>query len=201
MQRRGIALVLITILVFTSGCLTGLPVDLGDSSTPGPNVVEGYNTTKVETNFIELLNEERSNRSLGKVSRWSTLTELGENHSQNMAENSYVGHTQPDGDDIEDRYRERGLLPKCRLPIEGTDKYYAGVENAAKAHIATPMRVDWAEDEYRIYNEKELAKFLFEQWMHSPPHRKAMLVSSANQAGLGIEITGDNEVYASLELC
>lgn len=38
-------------------------------------------------------------------------------------------------------------------------------------------------------------------WMHSPPHRKAMLVDSADQADLGLYITDDGAVYASLELC
>jgi uncharacterized protein YkwD len=37
--------------------------------------------------------------------------------------------------------------------------------------------------------------------MNSPPHRKAMLVGSADEAGLGLYITDENKVYASLELC
>lgn len=175
---------------------------INTSSSSDPAVQEGVNRTAVERHFIRFLNEERHSRGLQNISQRDILTQMGQNHSQNMALHGYIGHVEPDGDTIRDRYRDRGLLPECRLPIEGTDRFYPGAENAAKWHIDTAVRAEWAEGgTYFASNERELASALFQQWMHSPLHRKAMLVVSADEAGLGLYITDAGTVYASLELC
>jgi len=158
-----------------------------------------YNRTEVERMFIVMLNEERQSRGLQPVTQRDELTEMGVAHSQSMAENDYIGHEEPDGSTIEDRYRERGLLPECRLPVEGSQEYYPGAENANAVHIGS---YETTYNEFvTIQSEQEIARVLFEEWMHSPGHRKAMLVSSADEAGLGIWINEKGVVYSSLELC
>lgn len=170
-----------------------------NSSTPGPAVQEGYNRTLVELSFINLLNEERSARDLQNVSRSAVLSDMGEEHSGDMAEHEYIGHTDSKGRTIRDRYEERGLLPECNLPIEGSDRYYPGAENAAGAWVERQFTSSGGS--YFVSNEQELAEALFSIWMNSPPHRRAMLVHSADEAGLGITITETGKVYAALELC
>lgn len=163
---------------------------------------ERYNLTKTETLFIQFLNQERSSRGLQNVSNRPVLTEMGQAHSKNMAEKDYFAHEEPDGDTIEDRYDQRGLLPECRLPISGTDRFYPGAENIAQTHVDSQVRAEWADrGSYSINTERDLAWAIFQMWMHSPPHRKAMLVASADEAGLGLYIRDDGNVYASLELC
>lgn len=126
---------------------------------------------------------------------------MGRRHSRNMAENNYLGHDEPGpGGTIEDRYRERGLLPECRLPIQGSDRYYPGAENAAHYWVNRDVRLENGSTLY-VANEQDLARGLFLTWMNSPPHRQAMLVASADQAGLGTWIDSRRKVYASLELC
>jgi len=172
------------------------------TATPPSDRNSEFDLRAVEREFIELLNAERQSRGLQTLTHRTVLTEMGRAHSENMARNNYIGHIEPNGDTIEDRYRDRGLLPECELSIDGTRQYYAGAENAAKTHIGTPVLYDWAADgTYTIESESELAYALFQGWMHSEGHREAMLVASADQAGLGISITDDDEVYASLELC
>lgn len=173
-----------------------------DGSEEEAGVEQGYNLSKVEMRFITYLNEERSRRGLQNVSQRTVLTEMGENHSRDMAKHDYFAHVEPDGDSIEDRYRDRELLPECRLPIQGTDRYYPGAENILKAQVDASVRAQWAEDgEYYVNSEDDLAWLIFQEWMHSEPHREAMLVSSADEAGLGLNVTESDEVYASLELC
>lgn len=179
--------------------LAGVLDDGGGSGSNNPAVQQGMNRTVVEQHFIQYLNEEREKRELQPVSQRQVLTEMGENHSQVMAREGEIGHVEPDGDTIKDRYESRGLLPECRLPIEGSDQYYAGAENAAATWIHRDVQTD--DGTTYIDSERGLAKRLVEQWMNSPPHRKAMLVSSADEGGLGLYITDDNKVYASLELC
>jgi len=169
------------------------------SSTPGPAVQQGYNRTLTETYFIELLNEERSSRGLQNVSRAAVLSDMGEAHSEDMADHDYIGHINSEGQTIRERYEEQGLLPECNLPIEGSDRYYPGAENAAGAWVEREFTSSGGT--YYVTNEQELAEALFSIWMNSPPHRKAMLVRSADEAGLGITITESGKVYAALELC
>lgn len=179
------------------------PPDLTVNSSESAALTDqyGYNTTKIERRFQGNLNEERRSRGLPPVTQRDVLTEMGYNHSQNMAENDYFGHIEPDGDTIQDRYQQRDLLPECELPIQGTNRFYPGAENVGKLAVDGRLRVEWADGgTYYVSSEDDVAYALFQMWMHSEPHREAMLVSSADQAGLGIYIDS-GEVYASLELC
>ena len=153
----------------------------------------------VRTAFQEGLNKERTERGLQPVTRREVLWKMGDQHAANMAEHDYIGHRWPDGTTIEDRYQQRGLLPECRLPLSGSDKYYAGAENAAGAWIGLEFRVD--DETYYATTEEELGEALVEIWMNSDGHRRAMLVESADEMGLGLYIKDSGEVYAALELC
>jgi uncharacterized protein YkwD len=169
------------------------------TATPTPGIVQqGYNLNRTEALFIELLNKERNSRGLQAVSQRDVLTEMGREHSANMAEYDYIGHEEPDGTTIEGRYRNRGLLPECRLPTED-GRYYAGAENAA--HYWVDETVDTSKGDLYVGDERDLARGLFRSWMSSPPHRRAMLVASADDVGLGLYIDERGKVYASLELC
>lgn len=181
------AVLLVGGLLATGTLSIGAMMDVVDSTSNGGStgppedalVQEGYNLNRTEDLFLQYLNQERSSRGLQNVSEWSVLTGMGRAHSRDMAENEYFAHKEPDGDTIEDRYNQRGLLPKCRLPISGTDRYYPGAENIAKTHIDTQVTADWAEGgSYSVYDEQDLARAIFQMWMHSPPHRKAMLGDS-----------------------
>lgn len=163
---------------------------------------EGINLTKTEAHFITLLNRERSNRGLQNVSSRQDLTKMGRRHSKDMALKDYFNHTEPGGDTIKDRYQKNGLMPECNLPIRGSDRYYPGTENIAQTWIHKEVITDWADGgSYYASSARELARALFQTWMHSEGHREAMTVYSADEAGLGIYITDENKVYASLELC
>jgi uncharacterized protein YkwD len=183
----------------TSSPDLSLNISSQDSSTPGPAVQEGYNRTNVEIHFVELLNEERSSRGLQNVSQAAVLSDMAGAHSEDMAEHDYIGHTNSEGRTIRERYERRGLLPQCNLPMEGSNRYYSGAENAAGAWIE--RRFTSSGGTYFVSNEEELANTLLSIWMNSPPHRRALLVSSADEAGLGIAITESGKVYAALELC
>jgi uncharacterized protein YkwD len=149
--------------------------------------------------FLSYLNAERSSRGLGNLTVRPELTAMGETQAANMAKHDYVGHVQPDGTTIRDRYEARGLLPECRLEQRGTDRYYPGAENAAQTWFNRSVRTDDGLD--FIGDEYDLGEELFEMWINSPPHREAMLLSSADEMGLGLEVTANGKVYAALELC
>lgn len=159
----------------------------------------GMNETQVEMHFVQLLNEERTEKGLPKVTRRPVLREMGHEHSVNMAQNGYLGHTEPDGTTIEDRYRERGLLPECRIESDA-DSYYSGAENAAQTWWQERVETNSGDTVY-IDTNRGLAKRLFSQWMSSPPHKKPMMERDLNEIGLGVVVNSDGKVYASLEMC
>lgn len=185
----------------SSSVATATPTPTSESnymSTPTPEI--GIDEREVEQRFMELLNEERRSRGLQPVRVDSELRAMGESHSRVMAVNNHYEHVEPDGDTIEDRYEQRGLLPECELPIEGSRRFYRGAENINLVNLGRTF-VTYNDSTVDIDTEGELATVLFREWMHSEGHREAMLVYSADEAGLGLYITERGEVYASLELC
>jgi len=172
--------------------------DQTETPTPQPSH-GGYNVSMVGRHFTNLLNAERRERGLQEVSQRDVLTDMGEAHSAVMAREDEIGHVEPDGTTIEDRYDSRGLLPECRLSIPESNEFYPGAENAAQTWIE--QEVITGSGSTYISSEKELAEELLRQWMNSPPHRKPMLLPGMSQVGLGINISDSGKVYASLEMC
>lgn len=171
----------------------------GTATETQASASELVDRTAVRTAFQEGLNKERTERGLQPVARREVLWEMGDEHAANMAEHDYIGHEWPDGTTIEDRYEQRGLFPECQLPISGSDRYYPGTENAAGAWIGLEFRV--GNETYYPTTEEELGEALVDIWMNSEGHRRAMLVESADEMGLGLYIKDSGKVYAALELC
>jgi uncharacterized protein YkwD len=124
---------------------------------------------------------------------------MGREHSEVMAREGEIGHVEPDGDTIEDRYRARGLLPECRLPIEDSRNFYPGAENAVQTWYGIDVREP--NGVMTIDDEQDLAQNILINWMTSPPHRKVLLLASASEVGLGMAIADGNKVYAAAEFC
>lgn len=161
---------------------------------------EDFDQRVVEDELVELLNEERQQRGLQTVTQWDVLTEMAGDHAANMREYDYIGHVQPDGTDIEDRFRANGLMPECEIPT-GDGRYYPGAENAIGAFVNQRMERWDTGETIRITSEQDLAEYFFEAWMDSDGHRKAMLTPAVGRVGLGISINDDGEVYAALKMC
>lgn len=151
-----------------------------------------------EAAFIEQFNEMRGAQGLSPAARDTALHEMGTAHAQNMARHGYVGHEQPDGTTIEGRYTERGLLPACRLPMPDSDRFYPGAENAAGSHVGEVRHDSGAVVEVR--SPTDLAAFLLNAWMQSPPHRRVMTLPAVDELGLGVAFDGE-DIYAAVEFC
>jgi uncharacterized protein YkwD len=181
------------------GALSGPNSDQTANITQG--TTRGFDLDEVERRFLAKLNKERRSRGLQPVRRRGILTHMGREHSQHMLRNDYINHTASDGDTVTDRYVQYGLLPACELDGQNR-KYYPGLENIAQTHVDRTVESDWAPDgRYTVENEADLAWAIYTMWMHSTPHKKAMLLRSADQAGLGIAINETGYTLASLELC
>jgi len=182
--------VVVVAVVVAAVVVTAVAPGGGDapSATDAP---DGLAADETERLFLKRLNAERESRGLEPVTQRDTLSEMGQAHSADMATHEYVGHEQPDGTTIADRYRDRGLLPECRLPT-GDGRVYPGAETAIRLPIEG---LSTGTD-----TEQELARVLLDEWLASPGHRDVLLLAAADEAGLGV-VSSDGTVYAALEVC
>lgn len=202
-KRRTVGLVGVLILLVLAGCAGYQGGQINETAGDdgfGEAAGEEINETEVEAAFIARLNDARSERGLRRLSQRDVLTEMGASHAADMREHGYTGHQDSEGRTIEDRYRNRNLLPECELPA-GENRYYAGAENAAMGHIDKPMDVGWVDGNFRITSEEDIAQFLYQGWRHSEGHRRVLFLESASEIGLGIAVSDDDELYAAMEVC
>lgn len=163
-----------------------------DSEANGAIESSGVNETTVERQIHEEINDRRAEQGLSRLAYDPELSEIAQDHSQDMSDNDYVGHTGSDGSDFRERYQQAGY--DCR--VETTRNTYAlGGENIAQTWYQE--RLD-SGDYYT--STEELAIGIVEQWMNSPGHRDNILKEYWQSEGIGVIIAGD-KVYATQNFC
>ena len=123
-------------------------------------------TASLESDFLDLLNKERAKLNLQPLYYSSLLEKAGALHSQDTATKNYFSHTSPDGTTFVERVKQQNYSP-----------YFFIGENIAM-HSGTAS-----------------ADNVFSLWMNSEPHKKNMLSSNYNEAGLGIFFDGKKTHY------
>ena len=144
-------------------------------------------TEAVRDEFTERYNVMRRENDLPTVSTDEQLARMAQEHAENMVEHDYTGHVQPDGTDIEQRYRDENLLPQCELPA-GAGRVYRGAE------VATSVPSSYAD------SDEDVAEFTLEVWMASQPHREVMVIPEIEAIGLGVA-EENGEIRAALKFC
>jgi uncharacterized protein YkwD len=147
---------------------------------------ESFNRTRVERLVWKFTNEKRVENGLRRVEYAPRIVEPARGHSQNMARHGYVGHTQPNGQTMEERYS--GV---CRYP--GENVFGTWYENDFEA---------WKTGEVKhLTTEKELARYLVNGWMRSEGHRENILTPKWEELGVGIYKRDDGKVFAAQTFC
>ena len=177
--------------------LAAAAVALAGCSSDTPPVTD---TDALNAAFLDRFNTMRSDRGLDSAAQSDVLTEMASSHAANMAEHDYLGHKQPDGTTIEDRFRDRGLLPECELPVPGSDRYYPGTENVAGAVESGRVTHPGTDETFYIDAPDSLAEFVMDSWMKSPPHRDVMTLPAIGKAGIGVGRNGE-DLFVAVEFC
>lgn len=176
------------------------PVEPYNEVTAVPQA--NFSVTAVQARFVELLNTEREGQNLLAVQSRPQLRRLAVSHSQAMRDAGEVAHEGVGDGTVTGRFENWGLLPECRVPIQGSDQYYPGIENVAGAWVGQQMNAPWADGgSVTIRTNDQLARALFDIWMQSDRHREAMLTDRVESIGLGFVITDEERVFAALEMC
>ncbi len=167
------------------------PTDVPGTAVPATGTPTGaVDRTAVEASFVERLNAARTERDLEPVSVRPELRAMGTNHSRAMLTAGRLAHTGVGDGAVRDRFDARGLLPACRIELSEF-RYLAGAENVA--YLSTggsgPPPAS------------TIAERLFDLWMGSEEHRRAMLTDGLATVGLGVVADADGAIFASLEMC
>lgn len=121
----------------------------------------------LEQSTFERVNQERVSRRLPPLQKNDHLTRAAREHSRDMAERDYLGHTNPDGYKPADRAR------------------LAGVRRAR--HIAENL------GKHRAHTDPVAA--IVQGWMNSPAHRENILNPRFRVTGLGVVRATDGTIY------
>ncbi|WP_336136214.1 CAP domain-containing protein [Natronomonas amylolytica] len=165
--RPGIGLAVLTLLVVVAA--------LAAVAWGGP-LGGDLDTGAVEDHIEDRSDEKRVAADVGETRHDATLAAVARNHSRDMRDRGFVNHTNPDGEDPEDRVRAAGL--DC-LPGEN-------IYQAPRGALAS--------------SEAGLADHVVRSWMDSPGHRRTLLRERYTRQGVGVAV-GDDAVYVTQLFC
>jgi uncharacterized protein YkwD len=122
-----------------------------------------FNAPEIE--MVRLINQDRAQHGLVPYRVYSVLNKIANSRSYNMATRHYFGHRQPDGRTAFDMISATGIT------------WYAAAEDIAWNNygdlIGSALMAD-------------------NQWMGSSAHRAAILSTSYNYVGVGLQIDSSN---------
>lgn len=170
-------------LVTGPGDFVDSAADAGGDATDAADsaLSNDLDTERVERLVHEGINEIRANRSLRTLNHDSELRTIASQYSKRMATEGFYSHTDPQGNDFEDRYAAAGY--QCRVPIS-ENRYATGAENIQYTFAFTDVRDDGETESYD--SERELANAIVENWMQSSGHRENILKSYWRNEGIGV---------------
>jgi hypothetical protein len=165
--RPGFGLALVTLLL--------VGVALGAVAFGG-SLGDGLDASAVETHVEDLSDAEREAASVGTTTHDADLAAVARAHSRDMRARDYVNHTNPDGQDPQDRAAAAGI--ECRV---GENIYQTPRGSLADS-------------------ERALADHVVRSWLDSPGHRRTLLVEGYTRQGVGVAV-GDDGVYVTQLFC
>ncbi|MFN3652478.1 MAG: CAP domain-containing protein [Armatimonadota bacterium] len=124
-------------------------------------------TRRIEQRILEGINQRRREAGLQPLEPVPQLSQMARRYSRQMARESFYGHVSPQGQDLQDRFRQAGL---------------------GYSYIGENLYKSW-----RIDNPAETA---VQGWMKSPGHRQNILRPQFTQTGIGVWREGET-VYAT----
>jgi len=156
-----------------------------------PNVTE-MNVSEVAVGIYREVNRRRGNNSLTPLRSDGDLSRVAMNHSRNMSESGYVGHTDPSGEGVE-RYRY-----ECRQ-ISGFGNFSYS-ENLAKSWYGRRGVFPDGHTEM-VDAEDEVVRNVVGSWMDSEAHRTRLLRSEWGSTGVGVALNDSGAVYVAQVFC
>ena len=170
------------------------------SPTPTPTRGDRAWITNLTGMIHDLVNEERATFShLRPLDYDKRLERIATAHSRDMGVNGYFSHTNLAGRSPSERGEAAGYT--CRKDF---GSYY-------KVGLAENIHQAWLYGSYSTlaglvatkdyYNLEELAELIVQDWMDRAGHRENLLEREYDKAGIGVFITGKEEIYTTQNFC
>jgi uncharacterized protein YkwD len=142
-----------------------------------------YKNAQIEQYIFEYTNMERSSYGLEALVLDSALSQISQDHSDNMAENDYFSHINLDGETPTDR----AIAADYNVVKYLGDGYYStGIgENIAKMPTGNVIGIGYVSDD-----AESIAKAIVDAWMDSDGHRANILNSQYTNIGIGVAFDG-----------
>lgn len=157
---------------------------------------EEMDRREVEDLAHEEVNRRRRQHGLDALAFDEDLREIARDYSREMAQNGYLGHVSPNGEDFTDRYEQQDY--QCFVQRDDGPPM-AGGENVLYTYYDTKVNTESGTETFTTLDE--LAEGIVVQWMNSPEHRETLLRDFWRHEGIGIYVTDDDKVYATQNFC
>lgn len=156
------------------------------------------NTTELEMEIHNLVNNERVERGLAILGYDQVLSDIARTHSIDMGLNGYFDHVNLKGQDPSARANAAGY--SC---YKNYGSYYTeGIaENIHQDNLYSSVTTYNGIPSYDWNNQSEIAVSTVDSWMNSPGHRKNILTASYDKEGIGVFIAADDKVYITQNFC
>jgi uncharacterized protein YkwD len=157
-----------------------------DWENPGRYGGDTYDTEAIESAVVDQTNEERRAESLDALGASDRHESVARNHSADMANNGYVGHTDSQGREFTERVEPRGCSSVG--------------ENAAATYYEVSVENARTDETEMNTNAGEVADMLVDDWMASPGHRENLL-GEYDEVSVGVYVSAGNTVFATQVFC
>lgn len=152
------------------------PTPVSDTETAQP-IATQLDVVILENEISAAINE-RIREELGSEPK---LDRMARAHARDMAEHGYVGHVEPDGTTLADRYDAANM--SCLLST--------GQRGAEHLMSISPNTT----------TERALAQTIVERWLNDEEVRRSVSAFYWSEQGIGVGLGDDGTVYVVQVLC
>jgi hypothetical protein len=175
--------------------------------TRTPTLPRRFSEREVELELRRLINDWRRNNGLNAYANANgtlvkRINRMSLNHSAGMAERGELVY-ETYNLSVPERYEEFGLKETCKFKRQDK-QFIVSPENYQFQVIGqTYIGRNFEENGETVYHENEtaVAREIFEDWTGNRVYADVLNYPNANRLGLGIEITEDNEVWVTGNIC
>lgn len=175
--------------------------------TPTPTATpavpaSAFDAKEVEDHVLALVNDYRTEEGYGELRNDPELVEMARFHSDNMAAQGYEYPTHTaGGHSTEDRYRMYDRYDSCGITNNDNTAVHRGREIEAVGRSVAGRHYE-RDGERRVNrDERELARAIVDDWLSDDDDRWTLSLDAADRVGVGVNVTDDGDVYATLDLC
>jgi hypothetical protein len=166
-----------------------------------------FDERKIGIELRRMLNDWREQRGLQPFTNHNgslveQINNMSANHSAAMAQKGELTY-ESNGLDVGQRYEVFDLFTRCQFEERDRENIVTPDRYQFEAHHKTYAGRNYQDGGETVYheNETQVARDIFEEWTSNPVYRDVLDWPEINRIGIGIEITEDNEVWATGNIC